>query len=154
MNKAPAKTIEVTPGSNVDMIQRQRNRKSSEDSVPKIGIFRWKPVAIDKTGKRLYQRVFEELPRWANIADVPDLIKLPIARDSLRRLAIGEFVDSARPSPGILLISVESLLSHLDRMQREPEFWLQPNNAQRWKESRKALYRPDMNEAKTTETDT
>ena len=134
--------IQITPD---DVAEASSKYLASDFQVetPKFGIYRWEPAAISKTGERLYRRKFVDVPTWVPIRMAAQLIEIPIKKDSIRRLALAEFIRSTRPTPMTMMIGLESLFEHFARMEAEPEFWHQPLNRQRWAESRKAMFKVD-----------
>ncbi len=60
---------------------------------------------------------------------------------SILRLARGKFIDSDRPTPNTIRISVASWFEHQERVRRDPEFWT-GKNLQKWRETIDSLKTP------------
>jgi len=112
--------IEVAPG--------ERYVDVPPDIVPKIGIVRWTPA-----GDGTYKPRVQVMENWIRVTEATRF-GIHIKRETLIRLGTSGFISSNQPSPGMICISLDSLLEHIE-LCKDPEFWTEKRRT----EYRKAL---------------
>jgi hypothetical protein len=92
----------------------------------RYGFFEWQKLG-DGTFAPVI-RVYDAHVRLAVAEKIAD-----IGYDTIRRLVIAGFVEGSQPSPGTILVSINSLVAHL-QATRDAEFWT-PARIQKYRQS-------------------
>lgn len=108
LNAGPAIRVQAAPDQRCVFLDQP-----IEDR--RFGVFEWQKLG-DGTFAPVV-RVYDAHVRIAVIEKIADL-----SYDTIRRLIIAEFVEGSQPSPGVILVSINSLIAHL-RKTKEPDFW-------------------------------
>lgn len=106
-----SRIIEIAPGETIP-------RPELAKHVPEFGIVRMQREANGQLTPML--RTWK--PEVRLTKDLPGKLGLEMDYRTLLRLAIAGFIESRRPAPRLTLISIPSLVSHMDAC-RDPEFW-------------------------------
>ncbi len=117
---APTGTLaHVAPDERVIYLEEPRDDR-------RYGFFEWQKLG-DGTFAPVI-RVYDAHVRLAVVEKIAD-----VSYDTIRRLVIAEFVEGSQPSPGLILVSINSLMRHLDAT-KDPEFWT-PARIQKYRQS-------------------
>lgn len=108
--KEPRHLIRIAPDA--------KPTENLAERVPTIGVVR---LARDPKG-RLIPMLRTWKPEVRLTKDLPAQLGIEIDYRTLCRLISAGFIRARRPAPRLTLVSIESLIEHLD-LCRDPEFW-------------------------------
>ena len=104
------KTIQITPGLAI--------QPAPLAAVPAFGVIEWHRHADGRFEPRLVTK-----DEWFALAD--DMfakLGLSISRETLIRLGRSGFIRLRRPTPGLIEVNLESLITHFENCEEE-DFW-------------------------------
>ncbi|HEY8898888.1 MAG TPA: hypothetical protein VIM61_00535 [Chthoniobacterales bacterium] len=110
-------TVSAAPGEKaVYLTEAPESRRS--------GVFTWQ-----KLGDGTFAPVVRIYDTQVPISEILKLVG--ISYDTIRRLITAGFVDGSQPSPGRILVSIDSLFAHLEAT-KDPDFWT-PERVQKFR---------------------
>lgn len=114
------KFVDVAPGVKTAPLPR--------DKVPEYGVCK-----LRACGDGTYQPILRVLEPYIRVSEAAKLLDVPYS--TLRRLCRAGFVESTQISPNNFQVNLASWFEHIDRVRKDPEFWLREENMRRYREA-------------------